>query len=113
MGDFNAYYAYMGDYMHTFKNSLKLSDAWVELNCAGITPIATAQFRPPEMLHINDKKESLDKILYRSNAHIHFSPERYKSEKDRFSNANQEDLSDHLPISLQLSWQITTQKIRL
>lgn len=106
MGDFNAHYAYVGDNMQHFLEETGLEDAWLNLLRNGTVPPKTDTFEPPPNLSLDTHVESLDKILYRGNHRISFTARGYRVERNKFVNDLGLELSDHLPISLQLDWKM-------
>jgi endonuclease/exonuclease/phosphatase family metal-dependent hydrolase len=104
MGDFNAHFSAVWDNMDWFTQKTGLQDVWTTLIKNGECPVALSSFVPTEKLALTDSCESIDKIFFRNNAYLEFSPSRYKVEKQYFSNNEGIALSDHYAISSILKW---------
>lgn len=105
MGDFNAHYAFEGDDMHGFKELTGAVDPWVDFFAEGVIPQPSSDFLIPKKLELTDEIESIDKILYRNGGGIIFTPKRYKIEHQLFVDDTGRHLSDHLAVSLLLTWE--------
>lgn len=109
MGDFNAHYAYKRDNLHEFILHTGLIDGWVAFGQDGRYPEVVPKFVAPDMLSIHEGMESLDKIFFRNNQHVQFSPVGYAVEAKQFTDGRGNPLSDHLAISMRLEWRKVTQ----
>ncbi|SKB36285.1 Metal-dependent hydrolase, endonuclease/exonuclease/phosphatase family [Parapedobacter luteus] len=106
MGDFNAHYTYINDDMQQFLQETSLTDAWVQLMKNGIVPKKNLHHQALSNLSIDERTESLDKILYRSNHEISLMPVAYRVEAGKFTDPSGNELSDHLPISAVFNWDL-------
>src|SRR5690606_12030242 len=104
MGDFNAHYSYVGDNMQFFKMETGAVDPWVDFFLEGAIPEPSADYMIPQKLEITDEIESIDKILYRNGKNLKFTPQVYAIEDELFSTEEGRHLSDHLAVSLRISW---------
>lgn len=105
MGDFNAYYQSRQDNMRLFLEYTGLRDCWVEIILKGNVPITQDDFIYGSILDFTDYTESIDKILYRSSSALVFNASKYAIERYAFRDMNGRDLSDHLPVMAELSWE--------
>lgn len=104
MGDFNAHFAAAWDNMLWFTEKTGLQDVWVARVKNGECPPSHSTFVPSHKLTLTDSCESIDKIFFRNNASLEFSPSQYKVEKQYFTDKNGIPLSDHHAISCVLQW---------
>ncbi|GAA4148226.1 hypothetical protein GCM10022216_34890 [Sphingobacterium kyonggiense] len=107
MGDFNAHYAYKRDNLHEFLLTTGLSDGWVQFLQKGVFPEIKPKFVALHMLSLTNETESLDKIFFRGNKQLRFTPSAYEVEIEHFTNTTGQALSDHLAVSLTLDWEWT------
>lgn len=104
MGDFNAHYGANWDNLPEFTKATHVKDAWLDTWKDGLIPNINNKFTPQEKLALTDTCESIDKIFFRNNNQIEFTPRSYKIEKQRFSNRTGQSLSDHCAVSFTLTW---------
>jgi len=104
MGDFNAHYGANWDNLPDFTKATQVKDAWLDIWKGGVMPNISNNFAPQEKLALTDTCESIDKIFFRNNNQIVFTPRSYKIEKQRFSNRTGQSLSDHCAVSFTLTW---------
>ncbi|RZF61811.1 endonuclease/exonuclease/phosphatase family protein [Sphingobacterium corticibacterium] len=104
MGDFNAHFAAAWDNLSWFTKQTGVQDVWVMLMKNGKCPLPYPTFVPSEKLTLTDSCESIDKIFFRNSTFIEFCPQRYKLEKQYFTDGNDIPLSDHYAISCILQW---------
>ena len=104
MGDFNAHYTFKKDNLHEFILTTGLTDGWIAFLQKGIFPEVNPTFAPMDMLSLSNETESLDKIFYRNSKNVNFTVLDYQVEIERFKNATEQALSDHLAVSMELEW---------
>ncbi|BBX96973.1 Ig-like domain-containing protein [Mycobacterium lacus] len=90
-GDFNARYSEPGGIVTDFANATGLTDAWVQLEYGGVTPL-----NAPTCM-VGNQCELLDKIFYRSGQGVTLQATDYSNEAPKFFNSKGEPLSDHSP----------------
>jgi endonuclease/exonuclease/phosphatase family metal-dependent hydrolase len=105
MGDFNAHYSYEYENIYQFLHDNDLHDAWLELIHPDQLPTSSKTFPESNILAINSKTESIDKIFYRSNSQIQFRIPDYNLEDIAFQDKGK-PLSDHHPVSVRFAWKI-------
>src|SRR5690606_25187344 len=103
MGDLNAHFCYEHDNIRELLEDNQLEDAWIALKANNCFP-AFRSFIREDILGLNDDCESIDKILYRSNAELLITPRDYRFENKKFNNDEGQPLSDHCPVSLSFNW---------
>jgi endonuclease/exonuclease/phosphatase family metal-dependent hydrolase len=109
MGDFNAHYSYAYDNVRQFLHDNALNDAWLELVNRDQLPVSLKKTPESNILAIDTKTESIDKIFYRSNAQIQFLISDYNLEDISFQNRGN-PLSDHHPVSVRFAWKLQKDK---
>lgn len=105
-GDFNAHFSYAEDNLVDFMNKTQLSDSWVSLQHNHVAPTIDPLFLCLDIMDIDNKSESIDKVMFRSNNRLVLTPKRYQVEKADFVNEQGHALSDHWPISVIFDWKL-------
>jgi hypothetical protein len=104
MGDSNTRYTRTGDTILSFAQSNGLTDAWVQLERAGVPPAIGADALVCDEAAITDTCEVVDKVLYRSSKFVSLNATAYHNEHAGFLDSSGLMLSDHDPISVKFSW---------
>jgi len=105
MGDSNTRYTRTGDTILSFAQSNGLTDAWVQLERAGVPPVAGTDALVCDEAAITDTCEVVDKVLYRSSKFVTLNATAYHNEHAGFLETSSGlMLSDHDPISVKFSW---------
>jgi len=81
MGDLNGRYSFGADNVDWLLKENGLNDTWVSLHCKDKLPVRTDAIPPSDILSLTDSCETIDKILYRSNAFIRLKPAAYDWKK--------------------------------
>ncbi|MGJ1445592.1 endonuclease/exonuclease/phosphatase family protein [Sphingobacterium spiritivorum] len=105
MGDFNAHYSFELDNVRNFIKETRMIDTWVYLENKGIVPHIDPMYSAGDILAIRKDRESIDKIMFRNSAGLHFIPESYVIENRLFTDRSGLPLSDHCAVSLSFSWE--------
>ncbi|CAG5003122.1 Sphingomyelinase [Dyadobacter sp. CECT 9275] len=111
MGDLNAHYSYSYDNVHQLLANNHLTDAWVMLVNHDHLPQPVQKLPESQILRMNSRSESIDKILYRSNDRIQLNISEYNLNNQLFNDKNGTPLSDHHPVSLRFSWKLQDKKL--
>lgn len=106
MGDLNGRYSFGRDNVDWLLRENGLSDAWVNMHCQNRLPVPSNAIPSSDILSLTDSCETIDKVLFRSNAFIRLKPEAYALEKELFKNAEGLPLSDHHPVSVRFEWKV-------
>jgi endonuclease/exonuclease/phosphatase family metal-dependent hydrolase len=106
MGDFNCRYTRSGDNIRELIQNNGMTDAWIKLirndNYPPIgAPAITCQFP-----NLTNPCEVVDKIFFRSNKLINFTPSNYSVDDPDFVTPSGESLSDHYPLTTTLTWSL-------
>jgi hypothetical protein len=79
-----------------------LTDAWVELERAGVVPTAETLCDNPQVL--NQTCETVDKVFYRSSPLLSVAAEVFYYASPLFLQSDGNVLSDHNPINVNFTW---------
>jgi hypothetical protein len=104
MGDTNTRYTRAGDTIAEFAAANGLTDAWVELIRGGSAPAKGSEALVCDESAITDTCEVVDKVLYRGSKLVSLHATRYHNEHSRFLTTDGLMLSDHDPVTVDLSW---------
>lgn len=98
-GDFNCRYTRADDDIRLLQEE-GFSDAWIALIRDGIVPEKGA----PSLLNCEEKNnpecEVVDKVFFRGNDVVSFTPTAYQLDTDSFYDKNGNPLSDHYPLKV-------------
>jgi len=88
----------------SFAQSNGLTDAWVQLERAGVPPVAGTDALVCDEAAITDTCEVVDKVLYRSSKLVSLNATSYNNEHAKFLDDQGRMLSDHDPITVRFNW---------
>ena len=104
MGDMNARYT-RDNNLRLLTNVNGLTDPWITLIRNGNTPNLGEPDIACAFPNITNNCEIVDKIFYRSNKYIQLTPSNYNV-VNTFVNAQGQQLSDHMPLSVNFSYSL-------
>ncbi|HKT00005.1 MAG TPA: jacalin-like lectin [Rugosimonospora sp.] len=104
MGDTNSRYTRSADTISAFAANNGLTDAWVQLERAGVPPAAGDPALVCDETAITNTCEVVDKVMYRSSKFINLNATYYNNEHAKFLDGTGAMLSDHDPITVKFSW---------
>lgn len=105
MGDTNTRYTRSGDNIGEFLNH-GFKDVWIERIRDGAVPQRGDPGLTDCSIPTSRNCEVVDKVLYRNSRLLTLEPQTFLMDRDGFTNAKGEQLSDHPPISV--TWNYTT-----
>lgn len=100
-GDTNSRYTRTEDDITIFGTQNGLRDAWVELIRNGVPPTVESLCDNPSLT--NDC-ETVDKVFYRGSAVVGLEATYFNYESSKFLQSNGSILTDHNPITVNLTW---------
>jgi endonuclease/exonuclease/phosphatase family metal-dependent hydrolase len=106
MGDLNGHYSYFYDNIGLLNNKNKLIDVWTSYVHNDQFPTIHKDLPASNILAINERTETIDKILYRSSESLDLHIIDYQLQNLRFLNSKDIPLSDHHPVSAQFNWKL-------
>ncbi|HEY6797312.1 MAG TPA: jacalin-like lectin [Kineosporiaceae bacterium] len=104
MGDTNTRYTRAEDTIAAFAANNGLTDAWVQLERAGVAPAAGSAALLCDQANVTNTCEVVDKVLYRSGRLISLTATSYDNEHAAFLDSSGTMLSDHDPVAVRFTW---------
>ena len=104
MGDTNTRYTRSGDTIAEFAAANGLTDAWVQLVRGGSAPAKGSDALVCDESAVTNTCEVVDKVLYRGSRLVSLNATRYNNEHADFLTGDGLMLSDHDPVTVDLSW---------
>ncbi|KAJ5937331.1 hypothetical protein N7454_004631 [Penicillium verhagenii] len=113
MGDTNSRYTRSADTgIRVFKSQNDLTDAWVQLEQAGVYPTAGADAVVCDNPSTTETCETVDKVLYRSSDIVTLDATSFKYDGNEFLNTDSaylgDVLSDHNPVLIDFTWKMSS-----
>ncbi|EFX04473.1 endonuclease exonuclease phosphatase family protein [Grosmannia clavigera kw1407] len=103
-GDTNSRYTRAADNITVFARQNGLTDAWVQLERAGVNPTVETLCDNPTT---SNTCETVDKVFYRGNAVVDLKATYFNYESKKFLQANGSVLTDHNPITVSFDWTLS------
>jgi len=100
-GDTNSRYTRALDGITVFETQNSLTDAWVELENGGVNPTVLTLCDNPSLINTC---ETVDKVFYRGSKQLSLTGTYFNYESSKFLQSNGSILSDHNPITVNLTW---------
>ncbi|KAH9908185.1 mannose-binding lectin [Xylariomycetidae sp. FL2044] len=100
-GDTNSRYTRTADNIRVLSEQNGLTDSWVELVHGGTIPAEETVCENPSL---TNECETVDKIFYRASPLLDLQATYWNYESSRFLQSNGSILSDHNPITVNLTW---------
>ncbi|TDZ53831.1 Sphingomyelinase [Colletotrichum trifolii] len=104
-GDTNSRYTRTPDDIDVFASQNGLTDAWLQLVRHGVTPAEETICGNPST---TDFCETVDKAFYRGGPVVHLEATHYGYESSKFLQSDGNVLSDHNPITVNLTWSLSS-----
>lgn len=101
MGDTNSRYTRTADNIAVFTSQNGLTDAFVQLERAGVVPATLTICDNPSLINTC---ETVDKIFYRGSRVFSLNATLFNYESSKFVQTNGSTLSDHNPITVKFEW---------
>ncbi|KAG2411940.1 hypothetical protein HFD88_009496 [Aspergillus terreus] len=103
-GDTNARYTSAGENIRVFETQEGMSNPWVDLALNGVEPVQGTDPRICENPTTNRTCETVDKIFYRGSRAVDLKAVYWDYVGTKFLSSNGTILSDHNPISSNMTW---------
>lgn len=103
-GDTNSRYTRTADNIRVFTTQNNLTDAWVQLIRGGVDPTGETLCDNPSN---TTDCETVDKMFYRGSPIIDLEATYFNYESTKFLQPNGSVLSDHNPITVNLTWSLS------
>lgn len=107
MGDFNCRYTRTGDNIRELVQNNGLTDAWIKLIRNDSYPALGSPALACQFPNMTNPCEVVDKLFFRSNKLITFTPSGYSVDDPDFVTPTGEALSDHYPLTTTLGWSLS------
>ncbi|RDW82708.1 putative endonuclease family protein [Coleophoma cylindrospora] len=104
-GDTNSRYTRSLDNITVFEIENGLTDAFVQLEHSGVNPTVEVDCDNPSLVN---NCETVDKVFYRGSKALTLDATYFNYESSKFLQANGSVLSDHNPITVNLTWSVGT-----
>jgi endonuclease/exonuclease/phosphatase (EEP) superfamily protein YafD len=100
-GDTNSRYTRALDKIAIFQTQNSMTDAWVQLERAGVNPTVETVCNNPSLINTC---ETVDKLFYRGSKQLNLEATYFNYESSKFLQADGSILSDHNPITVNFTW---------
>jgi len=103
-GDTNSRYTRTADNIAVFQTQNGLTDAWVQLEEGGVNPTVETDCANPSLVN---NCETVDKVFFRGSSILDLKATYFNYESEKFLQANGSILSDHNPVTVNLTWSLS------
>ncbi|KAL3422222.1 endonuclease/Exonuclease/phosphatase [Phlyctema vagabunda] len=103
-GDTNSRYTRTRDNITVFSRQNGLTDAFVQLERGGVNPTVETICDNPSLINTC---ETVDKVFYRGSKQLSLQATYFNFESSKFVQADGSILSDHNPITVNLTWAVS------
>ncbi|PGH08724.1 hypothetical protein AJ79_05915 [Helicocarpus griseus UAMH5409] len=107
-GDMNFRYTTTDEGLRGFLDQTGLRDPWVDLVLNGVAPEEGIEATVCENPTTINTCETVDKVFYRGSTSIQLEATSWSYDSSRFLQANGDTLSDHIPVTTNFTWKLTS-----